>query len=321
LTQFGAFVELEEGIDGLVHISDLSWTKKIRHPSEVVKKGDEIEVVVLGINRDERRIALGHKQIDENPWDAFENKYKVDTETEGTVSRIIDKGVIVTLPLGVDGFIPINHLGHPKLKKATEYYKTGDQVPAVVIEFDKDNKKIVLSVSNYFKEKEEKEWEEYLSKQGVEKNTMEEILKSSFTTVEKKPAEKETKTESVGKEESSAEVKVEETTKEKAEDKVVEEKAAEVVVVDEKPDSEPVVGEESKVAETKEELPAPAVEDEADVKKETKKKTSAAAEEKTKIAEEPVVEEKKSKVKITKKKAESTTEEKDTKKKEEKTKS
>jgi small subunit ribosomal protein S1 len=190
LTQFGAFVELEEGIDGLVHISDLSWTKKIRHPSEVVKKGDEIEVIVLGINRDERRIALGHKQIEDNPWDAFEDQYKIDTETKGTVSRIIDKGVIVTLPLGVDGFIPINHLGHPKLKKATEFYKTGDEIPAKVIEFDKDNKKIVLSVSNYFKDKEEKEWEEYLSKQGVEKNTMEEILKSSIVASEKKTGDK-----------------------------------------------------------------------------------------------------------------------------------
>jgi len=130
LTQFGAFVELEEGIDGLVHISDLSWTKKVRHPSEVVKRGDEIEVIVLGINRDERRIALGHKQIDENPWDAFEEKYKIGTDTKGTISRIIDKGLIITLPLGVDGFIPITHLGPSKLKKAIDYYKMGDEVPA-----------------------------------------------------------------------------------------------------------------------------------------------------------------------------------------------
>ena len=177
LTQFGAFVELEEGIDGLVHISDLSWTKKIRHPSEVVKKGDEIEVIVLGINRDERRIALGHKQVDENPWDAFENTYKVDTETNGTVARIIDKGVIVTLPLGVDGFIPMTHLGHPKLKKATEYYNIGDDIPAKVIEFDKENKKIVLSVTNYFKDKEDKELAGYLTKQGVEKTTLQDFVK------------------------------------------------------------------------------------------------------------------------------------------------
>ena len=177
LTQFGAFVELEEGIDGLVHISDLSWTKKIRHPSEVVKKGDEIEVIVLGINRDERRIALGHKQVDENPWDAFENTYKIDTETNGTVARIIDKGVIVTLPMGVDGFIPMTHLGHPKLKKATEYYNVGDEIPAKVIEFDKENKKIVLSVTNYFKDKEDAELAGYLTKQGVEKTTLQDLVK------------------------------------------------------------------------------------------------------------------------------------------------
>ncbi len=124
LTQFGAFVELEEGIDGLVHISDLSWTKKIRHPSEVVKKGDEIDVIVLGINREERRIALGHKQVEENPWDTFQEKYKIDTETSGVVSRIIDKGVIVTLPLGVDGFIPSTHLGgQDQLKKLLNIIK------------------------------------------------------------------------------------------------------------------------------------------------------------------------------------------------------
>ena len=189
LTQFGAFVELEEGIDGLVHISDLSWTKKIRHPSEIVKKGDEIDVIVLGINRDERRIALGHKQIDTNPWDAFEESYKINTETEGTVVRLIDKGIIVTLPLGVDGFIPTTHLGHSKLKKASDYYKVDDKVPAKVIEFDKENKKIVLSVTEYFKEKENSELEGYLSKQGVEKTTLEDLLKPGSKPVATKVKE------------------------------------------------------------------------------------------------------------------------------------
>lgn len=177
LTQFGAFVELEEGIDGLVHISDLSWTKKIRHPSEVVKKGDEIEVVVLGINREERRIALGHKQIDANPWDAFADTYGIDTETSGKVSRIIEKGVIITLPLGVDGFIPNQHLGLPRGKKPAESFQIGDDVPAKVIEFDKENKKIVLSVSAYFKNKERQDYDEYLSKQGLVKATVEDIVK------------------------------------------------------------------------------------------------------------------------------------------------
>lgn len=223
LTQFGAFVELEEGIDGLVHISDLSWTKKIRHPSEVVKKGDEIEVVVLGINRDERRIALGHKQIETNPWEAFQETYKISTETKGEISRIIDKGVIVTLPLGVDGFIPMNHLGHPKLKKAIEYYKVGDEVPAKVIEFDRENKKIVLSVTDYFKDKEREDWQEYLTKQGVENTTLEDLLKPGA----KKPAAKKAE-KSVAKETAPEEAKEEqpkETEKEEPKKSVKKEEA------------------------------------------------------------------------------------------------
>jgi small subunit ribosomal protein S1 len=221
LTQFGAFVELEEGIDGLVHISDLSWTKKIRHPSEVVKKGDEIEVIVLGINREERRIALGHKQIESNPWDTFEEKYKVDTDTRGTVTRIIDKGVIVTLPLGVDGFIPMTHLGHPKLKKATEYYKEGDEIPCKVIEFDKENKKIVLSVTGYFRDRERTDLEGYLAKQGVEATTLQDLIKDMPDKAAKKKApekpEKESEKETV-KPAEPAEVK-EEKPEEQAEKK------------------------------------------------------------------------------------------------------
>lgn len=218
LTQFGAFVELEEGIDGLVHISDLSWTKKIRHPSEVVKKGDEIDVIVLGINRDERRIALGHKQIDTNPWDAFEESYKISTETEGTVVRLIDKGIIVTLPLGVDGFIPTNHLGHSNLKKAADYYKVDDKVPAKVIEFDKENKKIVLSVTEYFKDKEKSELENYLSKQGVEKTTLEDLLKPGSKPASKKESEPkaEQKTEEVKTEKKKETAKKEKDKSEEA---------------------------------------------------------------------------------------------------------
>jgi small subunit ribosomal protein S1 len=195
LTQFGAFVELEEGIDGLVHISDLSWTKKVRHPSEIVKKGDEIEVVVLGINREERRIALGHKQIESNPWDAFEEKYGESTDTKGKVTRLIDKGAIITLPMGVDGFIPNQLLGIPKGKKASDIYKIDDEIPARVIEFDKENKKIVLSVTDYFKHKEQAEYEEYLNSHGIPKTTMEEVAHTKSDAVaeevkEEKPAMK-----------------------------------------------------------------------------------------------------------------------------------
>jgi small subunit ribosomal protein S1 len=176
LTPFGAFVELEEGVDGLVHISDLSWTKKIRHPSEVIRKGEKIEVVVLDINKDERRIALGHKQVESNPWDAFEDAYKVGVETAGTVSRLIDKGVIVTLPLGVDAFVPLSHLGKTSIKRAADNFKVGDELPLKVIEFDKENKRIVLSVTEYMKGKEKAELESFMSEHSLKPTTLKEIV-------------------------------------------------------------------------------------------------------------------------------------------------
>ena len=148
LTNFGAFVELEEGIDGLVHISDLSWTKKVRHPSEVLKKGDEIEVVVLGIDRDNRRISLGYKQVFENPWDSLEQQYKPGTRVKGKIVRPIDKGLIVEIPEDVEGFVPISHLvemDKPEIKHISDVYNAGDEVDLSVIEFDKTNKRIVLS--------------------------------------------------------------------------------------------------------------------------------------------------------------------------------
>ncbi|HFE62871.1 MAG TPA: 30S ribosomal protein S1, partial [Caldithrix sp.] len=189
LTPFGAFVELEEGVDGLVHISDLSWTKKVRHPSEVVKKGQEIEVVVLDINKDERRIALGHKQVESNPWDAFEDAYGMGTETTGKISRLIDKGVIVTLPLGVDAFVPLNHLGKSHIKRAADHFKVGDELPLKVIEFDKENKRIVLSASQYLKGKEQSEVDRYMSEHNFAPTTMEELVEKVPELLEEVPGE------------------------------------------------------------------------------------------------------------------------------------
>ncbi|HET6273454.1 MAG TPA: 30S ribosomal protein S1 [Bacteroidota bacterium] len=161
LTNFGVFVELEQGVDGLVHISDLSWTKKIRHPGEIVKKGDQIEVVILSVDVDQRRISLGHKQIDDNPWDKFGESYRVGTEIQGKIVRIIEKGVIVELPLGVDGFVPVSQLATTQVKNIAEKFKVEDVLPLKVVEFDKDSKKIVLSVAEYMKDKESKIVEEY----------------------------------------------------------------------------------------------------------------------------------------------------------------
>ncbi|TCD48863.1 30S ribosomal protein S1 [Chlorobium sp. N1] len=173
ITDFGVFVELEAGVDGLVHISDLSWTKKIRHPSELVKKNQELEVKVLKFDVHARRIALGHKQINPDPWGGFEQQYAVGAETPGTVSQIIEKGVIVILPGEVDGFVPATHLLQGGVKDIHASFKAGDELPLRVIEFDKENKRIILSALEYFKDKSKEEIESYLQAHPNEKKEIE----------------------------------------------------------------------------------------------------------------------------------------------------
>lgn len=182
LTNFGVFVELEEGVDGLVHISDLSWTKKIRHPGEVVKKGDKLEVVILSVDVDQRRISLGHKQVQDNPWDAFETAYKLGTETEGKIVRIIEKGVIVELSMGVDGFIPLSQLSQTPVKNISDSFKPGDVLPLKVIEFDKDSKKIVLSAIEYLRGKEQQIVEDYVSQHKLTPMTLKDVVSAALPT-------------------------------------------------------------------------------------------------------------------------------------------
>ncbi|MRR11195.1 30S ribosomal protein S1 [bacterium] len=172
LTNFGVFVELEQGVDGLVHISDLSWPKKVRHPGESVKKADEIEVVILGVDVDQRRISLGHKQIEDNPWDKFGENYRVGTEVEGKIVRIIEKGVIVELPMGVDGFVPVSQLAMTQVKNIAEKFKVNDELPLKVVEFDKDAKKIVLSAVEFFKGKETKAVDDYMAAHKLPTSTI-----------------------------------------------------------------------------------------------------------------------------------------------------
>ena len=150
LTNYGLFIELEEGVDGLVHVSDLSWSKKIKHPAEFTKKGEELEVVVLEIDRDNRRLSLGHKQIDENPWDTFATVFTLGSEHEGTVTEINDRGMIVALPYGVEAFAPKKHM-----KKEDKTDITVDETLQVrVIEFNKDAKRILVSHTDIWKESE-----------------------------------------------------------------------------------------------------------------------------------------------------------------------
>lgn len=142
-TNFGIFVELEEGVDGLIHISDLSWSKKIKHPAEFTKIGENIEVMVLDVDVDNRRLSLGHKQLEENPWDVFESVFAVGSVHKGTLVSLNEKGAIVALPYGVEGFAPLRHL----VKEDNTSAKEEEQLEFKVIEFSKENKKIILSHS------------------------------------------------------------------------------------------------------------------------------------------------------------------------------
>lgn len=164
LTTFGAFVELEEGIDGLVHISDMSWTKRIQHPSEVMKKGDDVEIVVLRVDKENRRISLGFKQLTEDPWPQLSKNYAINAEALGTIIRLLDRGVVVELPGGVEGFVPTNQLGKSDLERPNDAFQINDEIPLQVIEFDQHARKIVLSVDAYYKQRERAELEQYLAK-------------------------------------------------------------------------------------------------------------------------------------------------------------
>jgi len=147
-TNFGVFVELEEGVDGLIHISDLSWTKKIKHPNEFTQLGADIEVQVLEIDKDNRRLSLGHKQLEENPWDVFETIFTVGSVHEGTIIEMLEKGAVVALPYGVEGFATPKHL----VKEDGTTAKVDEKLNFKVIEFNKDSKRIILSHSRIFED-------------------------------------------------------------------------------------------------------------------------------------------------------------------------
>ena len=147
-TNFGVFVEIEEGVDGLIHISDLSWTKKVKHPSEFTQIGADIQVVVLEIDKENRRLSLGHKQLEENPWDVFETIFTVGSIHQGTIIEMLDKGAVVQLPYGVEGFATPKHL----IKEDGSQAKVDEKLDFKVIEFNKDSKRIILSHSCIFED-------------------------------------------------------------------------------------------------------------------------------------------------------------------------
>ena len=165
-TNFGIFVELEEGVDGLIHISDLSWTKKVKHPSEFTSQGSEIEVVVLEIDKENRRLSLGHKQLESNPWDEYEKIYTPGSVHEGKITEAMDKGAVISLAEGGEGFATPKHL----VKLDGTQAQLGEVLPFMVIEFVKDTKRIILSHSRTFEEVKEEPRRQRSANQGKQKN-------------------------------------------------------------------------------------------------------------------------------------------------------
>ncbi len=310
-TNFGVFVEIEEGVDGLIHISDLSWTKKIKHPSEFTSIGEPIEVVVLDIDKDNRRLSLGHKQLEENPWDVFETIFTTDSIHEGTVVELMDKGAVIALPYGVEGFATPRHL----VKEDGSKVKLDEKLEFKVIEFNKSAKRIIVSHSRIYEDLQKTESHSKKKTQGkttkkakkvvsenIERTTLGDIselaaLKSQMLANEKKDVKKQAEKKK-GKKEEKAEgkgedkVKAEVKAKAKAEDKVEAEKKAEV---EDKVKAEvKAEGEDKDKAEVKAEAEA---EDKAEVKAKAEKKVKAEKKEEKK-------EEKKKEEKIEEKKEE-----------------
>ena len=180
-TNFGVFVEIEEGVDGLIHISDLSWTKKIKHPSEFTQIGADIEVQVLEIDKENRRLSLGHKQLEENPWDVFETIFTVGSIHEGTIIEVLDKGAVISLPYGVEGFATPKHL----VKEDGSQAQAEEKLPFKVIEFNKEAKRIILSHSRVFEDEQKQAKKEANEKKASKRNKKEDDSAMLTGTIEK----------------------------------------------------------------------------------------------------------------------------------------
>jgi len=166
LTNFGAFVELEEGIDGLVHVSDMSWTKRVAHPSEVLKKGDAVEVVILSIDKEHRRISLGLKQVTEDPWPLLADRFPAGMELRGAINRLFDRGAIVDLGDGIEGFVPLSQIGIDDLKRPNDAFEVGEELVMKVTRVDVPNHRLILSVKAWLVEQDDIALAEWTSKRN-----------------------------------------------------------------------------------------------------------------------------------------------------------
>ncbi|MCF7859482.1 MAG: 30S ribosomal protein S1 [Candidatus Cloacimonetes bacterium] len=210
ITPFGVFVEIEEDIEGLIHISDISWTKRIYHPKEVLQKGEEIDVKVLSIDKTLHRIALGIKQLQKDPWENLDQKLPINTEVEAKIVKIIAKGVLVDVIIEdnpVEGFIPLSHLAIPGLKKAGMAFEIDEMLPLKVIELDLENRRLILSVKAYFFARDSKEFNQFIEvhqervnkksekRKSIKKNLVEEEANENEESEKKEKEEKQVKSE------------------------------------------------------------------------------------------------------------------------------
>lgn len=265
LTSFGAFVEIEEGIDGLVHISDMSWTRRINHPSDLLKKGDVLKVVVLNIDVENNRISLGLKQTQENPWNSMEERYPVGKDAKGCVVQLLDRGVVVRLDDYIEGFVPQSQLGWEDLEDPSEVIRPGDELPLRVIELEPSSRRIVLSVRSYFNgrpmeelsafrgslEGREKLEPEVETVDPIEEDSSEDIEDAADETVLETP-EDETLDEAVEDTDSTPEEESAEPSEETAPEK--EEESVEVVEeIPEEPEETPEESEKTPEADEEDE--------------------------------------------------------------------
>lgn len=255
LTQFGAFIELEEGVDGLVHVSDLSWTRKVRHPKEVLQKGQEVDVVILEVNLDTRKISLGIKQLEVNPWDMIENTYKPGSMIKGEVLKILEKGVIVKLDEDVEGLIPMSDMSKKDRKNYTRAVKVGEYVELRIESVDRDERKIILSRDDLIMNEEEKEIAKVISNQGdaTQKIEIPEDLLNKLQS-----AEEETEKKTTPKKKKEAETEPEADDSEKEEKPAKETKKVKKEDVPAEPEADEIVAETEVETEDEPETESPA---------------------------------------------------------------
>ncbi len=245
LTAFGAFIEIEEGIEGLIHISDISWTRRVNHPSEFFRRGQEVEAVVLGIDSENHRISLGYKQLEDDPWPEMSRKYAVGAETEGRILHMTDRGVIVELPDAVEGFVPVTQLGK-RVEKPQDAFNENDILPLKVIEFEEKDHRIVLSVNAYFDSREKADLDRYLTAHSTKTIQMREVAKVTYAsepeskTTSEETQENEQTTDTQPQEEVAGETAVENDTSDIVQEQEEQTAAVEENPVDESPDEEAV---------------------------------------------------------------------------------